>query len=69
MSQLIRGRGDHLGFSIDPKNVNLIEGVKILLQVKFRSIQFSSFRGAVENVSANSGGHLGSPIGPKTQTW
>ena len=53
MSQLIRGQGDHLVFPIGPKNTNLVEGVEILLPVKFRSILFSDFRGEVENVSAN----------------
>ena len=38
---------------IGPKNINLVEDVKILLPVKFLWIAFSSFRGEVENVSAN----------------
>ena len=38
---------------IDPKNTNLAEDVEILLPVKFRWILFNSFRGEVENVSAN----------------
>ena len=53
MSQPIRGQGGHLVFPIGPKNTNLVEDVEILLPVKFRSIPFSSFRGEVENVSAN----------------
>ena len=53
MSQPIRGQGGHLVFPIGPKNTNLVEGIKILLPVKFRWILFSSFRGEVENVSAN----------------
>ena len=53
MSQPIRGQGGHLVFHIGPKNTNLVEGVEILLPVKFRWIPFSSFRGEVENVSAN----------------
>ena len=53
MSQLIRGWGGHLVFPIGPKNTNLVEGVEILLPVKFRWIPFSRFRGEVENVSAN----------------
>ena len=42
-----------LFFAIGPKNTNLVEGFKILLPIKFRWIQFSGFRGEVENVSAN----------------
>ena len=53
MSQPIRGQGGHLVFPIGPKNTNLVEDVEILLSVKFRWIPFSSFRGKVENVSAN----------------
>ena len=53
MSQPIRGQGGHLVFPISPKNTNLVEGVEILLPVKFRWIPFSGFRGEVENVSAN----------------
>ena len=53
MSQPIRGQGGHLVFLIDPKNTYLVEDVEILLPVKFGWIQFSSFRGEVENVSAN----------------
>ena len=53
MSQPIRGQGGHLVFPIGPKNTNLVEGVEILLPVKFRWIPFSGFRGEVENVSAN----------------
>ena len=53
MSQSIRGQGGHLVFPIGPKNTNLVEDVEILLPVKFRWIPFSSFRGEVENVSAN----------------
>ena len=53
MSQPIRGQGGHLVFLIGPKNTNLVEGVEILLPIKFRWIPFSGFRGEVENVSAN----------------
>ena len=35
MSQPIRGQGGHLVFPIGPKNINLVEGVEILLPVKF----------------------------------
>ena len=53
MSHPIRGQGGHIVFSISPKNTNLVEGVEILLPIKFRWIPFSGFRGEVENVSAN----------------
>ena len=36
-----------------PKNTNLVEDVEILLPVKFCWIPLSSFRGEVENLSAN----------------
>ena len=36
MSQQIRGKGSHLVFLISPKNINLVEVVKILLPAKFR---------------------------------
>ena len=53
MSQQIIGRGSHFVFPIHLKNTNLVEGVGILLPIKFRQIPFSGFRGEVENVSAN----------------
>ena len=53
MSQPIRGQGGHFVFPISPKNTNLVEGVEILLLVKFCQIPFRGFRGEVENVSAN----------------
>ena len=53
MSQPIRGQGGHFVFLISPKNTNLVEGVEILLPIKFRWIPISGFRGEVENVSAN----------------
>ena len=53
MYQPIRGQGGHFVFPIGPKNTNLVEGIEILLPVKFRWIPFSGFRGKVENVSAN----------------
>ena len=53
MSQQIIGQGGHFVFPIHLKNTNLAEGVEILLPIKFRWIPFSSFRGEVENVSAN----------------
>ena len=37
-------------FFYRPENTNLVEGVEILLPVKFRWIPFSGFRGEVENV-------------------
>ena len=67
MSQPIRGQGGHLVFPIGHKNTNLVEGVEILLPVKFRWILFSGFRGEVENVSANlrPGRPFVLPISPK----
>ena len=53
MSQQIIGRGGHFVFPIHLKNTNLVEGVEILLHIKFRQIPFSGFRGAFGNVSAN----------------
>ena len=35
MSQPIRGQDGHLVYLIGPKNTNLVEGVEILLPVKF----------------------------------
>ena len=52
MYQPVRGQGGHFVFLIGPKNTHLVEGVEILLSVKFRWIPFSDFRGEVENVSA-----------------
>ena len=42
-----------LFFLIGLKNTNLVEDVAILLPVKFNWIPFSSFRGELENLSAN----------------
>ena len=53
MSQPIKGQGGHLVFPIGPKNTNLVEDVKVLLPVKFHWITIGSYRGEVENVSAN----------------
>ena len=36
MSQQIRGKGGHLAFPIGPKNTHLVDGVEILLPLKFR---------------------------------
>ena len=36
-----------------PENTNLVEDVVFFLPFKFRQILYSSFRGEVENVSAN----------------
>ena len=55
MSQPIRGQGGHLVIPIGSKNTNLVEGVEILLSVKFRWILFSGFRGEVENVKVYAG--------------
>ena len=53
MSRPIRGQDGHLVIPIGQKKTNLVEGVEILLPVKFRWIPFSGFRGEAENVSAN----------------
>ena len=49
----------HFCLLIGPKNTILEEDVRILLSVKFHWIPFSSFRGKVENASANQ--RLGRP--------
>ena len=55
MSPPIRGQVRHLVFTIGLKNTNLVEGVEILLPVKFRWIPFSGFREEVENVNVYAG--------------
>ena len=67
MSPPIRGQGGHLVFSIGPKNTNLVEGVEILLPVKFRWIPFSGFGGKskMSQPIRGQGGHLVFPIVPK----
>ena len=66
MSQQIIGRGGHFAFLIHLKNTNLVEGVQILLPVKFCWIPFSDFRGEVENVSTKQwSGRPSFPIGLK----
>ena len=55
-------------FSIDPKTINLVGGVEILLPVKLRWILFSGFRGEIKNCPCQSetrAAILGVPIGPK----
>ena len=47
------GQDGHFCLLIGMKNTNLVEDVQILLPVKFCWILFSSYRGEVENVSAN----------------
>ena len=47
------GQGGHLVFPSGPENTNFVEDIEILLPVKFSWIPFNSFRGEVENVSAN----------------
>ena len=54
-SQPIRGQGGHFVFPLGPKYTNLVEGLEILLPIKFLWIRFSGFRGEVQNVSANQG--------------
>ena len=41
MSQQIIGQGGHFVFPINLKNTNLVEGVEILLPIKFRRIPFT----------------------------
>ena len=53
ISQPFRGQGGHLVFPIGAKNTNFVEDIEILFPVKFRWIPLGSFRGEVENVSAN----------------
>ena len=55
MSQPIRGQGGHLIFPIGPKNTNSVEGVEILLPIKFCWIPFSGFREEVENMKVYKG--------------
>ena len=67
MCQSIKRQEQQYRFSNRPKILNLVEGVEILLSVKFRQISFSSFR-KVSNVSANLGlvSNLGFPMGLKS---
>ena len=67
MSRPIRGQDSHLVFPIGPKNKILLEGVEILLPVKF-----VEFRSAVSEKKSKmsqpirgQGGHLVFPISPK----
>ena len=53
ISQPFRGQGSQLVILISQKNTILVEDVEISLPVKFPWILFSSFRGEVENISAN----------------
>ena len=53
MSQQIIGQGGHFVFPIHLKNTNLVEGIEILLPIKFRRIPFNGFILEVKNVSAN----------------
>ena len=53
MSQPIRGQGGHLVVPIGPKNTNFVEGVEIVILIKFCWIVFHRVKGQVENVSAN----------------
>ena len=61
----IRAQDGHLIFPIDPKITGLVEGVEILIPVKFCRIPLSSFKAEVENVSANQRPGFCFPIGPK----
>ena len=53
MGSKINPTPGHLVPPIDPKNTNLLEDVEIFRPVKFCWIQFSGFRGEIENASAN----------------
>ena len=52
MCQPIRACGGHLGFPIDSKNTNLVEGIEYLLPVKFREILCSGCRKDIESVKS-----------------
>ena len=67
MSQPIRGKGGHLAFPIGLKNLNLVEGIKILLSVKFRWIPFSGLeeKSKVSQPTRGQGCHLVFPISLK----
>ena len=67
MTQLIRGQGGHLVFTIGPKNTNLVEDIRILLPVNF--VEFCSAvseeKSKMSQPIRGQGGHLVFPIGPK----
>ena len=66
MSQPIRGQGSHLVFPIGPKNTNLVEGVEILLPVKFEFLSaVSEEKSKMSQPIRGQGGHLIFPIGRK----
>ena len=52
MSEPIRDHGCHAGFLICPKITNMVEGVELLILLKFCQIQFSSFRSKLEKVNS-----------------
>ena len=61
MSQPIRGQGGHFVFLIGPKNTNLVEGIEILLPVKFslNSVQrFSEEKSKMSQPIRGQGGHF-----------
>ena len=60
MSQQIRGQGGHFVFPINLKNTNLVEGVEILLPIKFRRIPFtvSEEKSKMSQPIRFQGGHL-----------
>ena len=67
MSQPIRGQGRHFVFPIGPKNTKLVEGVEILLPIKFRRIPFtvSEEKSKMSRTIRGQGGHLVFQIGLK----
>ena len=67
MSQPIRDQGGHLVFPISPKNTNLVEGIEILLPIKFRWTPFtvSEEKSKMSQPIRGQGGHLVFSISPK----
>ena len=67
MSQQIIGQGGHFVFPIHLKNTNLVEGVEILLPIKFRRIPFtvSEEKSKMSQPIRGQGSHLVFPISPK----
>ena len=56
---------------VENVSANLVEGIEILLSVKFRWIPFSGLeeKSKMSQPIRGQGGHLVLPIGRKTQTW
>ena len=60
MPQPIRGQGGHFVFRIHQKNTNLVEGVVILLPIKFRRIPLtvSEEKSKMSQPIRDQGGHF-----------